>query len=173
MRKWLIVAGFVGAFAVGSMTIGSDFSYASSNNGVNDISPNKTGVSGMMNSNQDSGTTNMMGNMNGMMDTMSMMGDLMSDLSSEAAQYLGMTTNQLQNGLQSGKSLAAISEAQGKQTDQLVKSLKKIVREDSDKFKEDGSLTTDKQKQALTSMSENIGTMINKKGMFACSGFAE
>lgn len=181
MKKLVIVAGLVGAFVIGATTAGPIFSYASSNNGAYDASSNIMGQNEMMNSDQDSEMMNMlggssgmnkMGNMNGMMDSMSSMGDMMDNLFSVAAQNLGMTTDQLQNELQSGKSLETISEEKGVKSDKLVKELEKVVREDVKQFKKDGSLTK-RQEKTLLSMRENIGTMLNTNGMFACNGFGK
>jgi hypothetical protein len=178
MKKLLIVAGFVGAFAIGSMTTGSVFSYASSNNEVNNTFPNMMGQNGMMNSNQGSGMMNMMGNasgmdmmgdMAGMMGSMSTMNDLMTKLFNEAAQSLGMTTDQLQNELQSGKSLEAISEGQGVKQDKLVKKLEKVIQKDIKQFEKEGNVITEQQKEMLLSMSDNLEIMINTTGMFTCN----
>lgn len=181
MKKLLIVAGLVGAFAIGATTAGPIFSYASSNIGADDASSNRMGQNEMMNSDQGSGMANMMGdssgmgsmgNMNGMMDSMSSMGDMMDNLLNVAAQNLGMTTDQLQNELRSGKSLETISEEKGVKPDKLVKKLEKVVREDVKQFRKDGSLTKEQEKMLL-SMRENIGTMLNTNGMFACNGFGK
>jgi hypothetical protein len=178
MKKWLLVAGFVGAFAVGSMTGGSVFSYASSDTGINDTSSNIVGENQMMESNQGSGMMNMMGdsngmgmmeNMNGMMNTMSIMDNLMADIFNEAAKTLGMTTDQLQNELQSGKSLAMIAKEQGVKSDKLVKELEKVTQKDIKQFEKEGNVITEQQKEMLLSMSDNMEMMLNTTGMFACN----
>jgi hypothetical protein len=178
MKKLLIVAGFIGAFAVGSMTGGSVFSYASSNTGMNDTSQNMMGENGMMSSNQGSEMMNMMGNsngmgmmgnMNGMMDTMSIMDDLMTDLFSEAAKTLKMTTDQLKNEIQSGKSLATIAEEQGVKSDKLVKELEQVIQKDIKQFEKEGNVITEQQKEMLNSMNGNMEMMLNTTGMFACN----
>lgn len=172
MKKWLLVAGFVGAFAVGSMTGGSVFSYASSNTGINDTSLNMMGSSqgsGMMNMMGDSNGMDMMGSMSGMMNTMSIMDDLMADIFNEAAQTLRMTTDQLQNEIQSGKSLVTIAEEQGVKTDKLVKELEKVIQKDIKQFEKEGNVITEQQKEMLLSMSENMEMMINTSGMFTCN----
>ncbi|MDF0727724.1 hypothetical protein PY093_13675 [Cytobacillus sp. S13-E01] len=165
MKKWLLVAGFVGAFAVGSMTGGSVFSYASSNAGMNDT------TSYMMGSSQGSGMMNMMGDSNGMgmMNTMSIMDDLMADIFNEVAKTLRMTTDQLKNELQSGKSLAKIAEEQGVKTEKLTKELEKVVQKDIKQFEKDGNVITEQQKEMLLSMSKNMEMMLNTSGMFACN----
>jgi hypothetical protein len=179
MKKLLLVAGFVGAFAIGSMTEGSVFSYASSNTEMNDVSSNMMGGNGMMSSNQGSGMMNMMGNsngmgmmgnMNGMMDTMSMMDDLMADIFSETAKTLGMTSDQLQNELQSGKSIATIADEQGIKDDKLEKELEKIIQKDIKQFEKEGNVISEDQKEMLLAMSENIEMMLDANGMFACNG---
>lgn len=178
-----MIAGFVGAFAIGSMTSGSFFSFASTNS-ENATFNNRISENRMMNSSQgsrmmnmmsDSSGMNMMASMNGtdMMDTMYMMDDLMADLFKEAAKSLGMTTDQLQTELQSGKPLEVISEEQGIIKDELVKKLEDVIRQDLGRLKKEGSLTTDEQEKMLLFMSENIGMMLNAKGMFACGGFGE
>jgi uncharacterized protein YidB (DUF937 family) len=172
MKKWLLVAGFVGAFAVGSMTGGSVFSYASSNADTNDTPSNMMGSnqgSGMMNMMGDSTGMGMMGSMSGMMNTMSNMNDLMADIFNEAAKTLRMTTEQLQNELQSGKSLATIAEEQGVKTEKLTKELEKVVQKGIKQFEKDGNVITEQQKEMLLSMSENMEMMLNTSGMFACN----
>lgn len=103
---------------------------------------------------------------------MSSMGDMMDNLLNVAAQNLGMTTDQLQNELQSGKSLETISEEKGVKLDKLVKELEKVVGEDVKQFRKDGRLTK-AQEKTLLSMRENIGTMLNTNGMFACNDFGK
>lgn len=178
MKKWLLVAGFVGAFAVGSMTGGSVFTNASSNAGVNDTSKNMMDENQMLEMKQGSGMMNMMGdsngmkmmeNMDGMMGGMSIMDDVMTDLSSEAAKTLGMTTDQLQNKIQSGKSLAMVAEEQGVKTEKLTKELEKVIQKSIKQFEKDGNVITEQQKEMLISMSENMEIMINTTGMFACN----
>ena len=129
----------------------------------------------MMNMMDHSSQMRTMANMNGsdMMDTMSIMEDVMANLFGEAAKTLGMTTDQLQTGLQSGKSLKDISEEQGLIKDELVKKLENVIHQDLERLKEEGSLATDEQEKMLLFMSENIGMMLNSKGMFACGGFGE
>ena len=172
MKKWLLVAGFVGAFAVGSMTGGSVFSYASSNDGINDTTSNMMGSnqgSGMMNMMGDSNGMGMMGSMSGMMNTMSIMDDLMADIFNEAAKTLRMTTDQLKNELQSGKSLATIADEQGVKTEKLTKELEKAIQKDIKQFEKDGIVIDEQQKEMLLSMSENMEMMLNTSGMFACN----
>ncbi|WP_188453317.1 hypothetical protein [Virgibacillus oceani] len=179
MKKLLIVAGFVGAFTVGSMTAGPFFSYASSNNWVNDKPLNMMEQNEMMSSNQDSGMMGvssgmgMMGNMNEMMDSMSIMDDLRTDLFSEAAKTLKMTTDQLRNEIQSGKSLETITDKQGVKVDKLTKKLGKVIQKDLKQLEKEGTAITEQQKEMLLSMSENIKVMLNTTGMFACIGFGE
>ncbi|KRG13949.1 hypothetical protein ACA30_13580 [Virgibacillus soli] len=184
MKKWLVVAGFVGAFTIGAMTSGSFSSFASAISGMNDTSnievnenrmTDSSQGSAMMNMMGTSGGMNMMANMNGtdMMNTMSNMVDLMDHLFSEAAKTLGMTTEQLQTELQDGKSLKAISEERGIVKDELATKLEDVIRQDLDKLKKEGILTTEEQEKMLLYMSENIGAMLDSKGMFACSGFNE
>ncbi|MDF0727727.1 hypothetical protein PY093_13690 [Cytobacillus sp. S13-E01] len=80
MKKLLVIAGLVGAFAVGAMTTGSVFSYASSNSDINNKFPNMMGQNGMMNSNQGSGMLNMMGDSSGL-DMMGNMTEMMGAMS--------------------------------------------------------------------------------------------
>lgn len=182
MKKWLLVAGFVGAFAVGSITGGSVISYASSNTGMNDTTSNMMGENLLMGSNQGSGMMNTMGDSNGMgmmgsmsgmmntmMNTMPIMDDLMADIFNEAAKTLGMTIDQLQNELQSGKSLATIAEDQGVKADKLVKELEKVIQKDIKQFEKEGNVITEQQKEMLLSMSDNMEMMLNTTGMFACN----
>ena len=170
MKKLLIVAGLVGAFAVGSMTGGSVLSYASSSTGVTDTSSNVMDENQMMGSNQGSGMMNMMGSTNEMMNTMSNMNDLMTDLFSEAAKTLGMTTDQLQKEIQSGKSLDTIAGEQEVKVDKLTKELEKVVQKEMKQLEKEGTVITEQQKEMLLSMSDNIGMMLNTTGMFACNG---
>lgn len=179
MKKLLIVAGLVGAFAVGSMTGGSVLSYASSNTGITDTSSNVMDENQMMGSNQGSGMMNMMGDSNGMgmmgstnemMNTMSNMNDLMTDLFSEAAKTLGMTTDQLQKEIQSGKSLDTIAGEQEVKVDKLTKELEKVVQKEMKQLEKEGTVITEQQKEMLLTMSDNIGMMLNTTGMFACNG---
>lgn len=177
MKKLLIVAGFVGTFVVGSMT-GGIFSSANSNTGMNETSPNRMDENEMMSSDQGSGMMDMMGdssdmgmmeNMNEMMATMSIMSDLMANVFSEAAQTLDMTSEQLQNELKSGKSLATIAEEQGVKSDKLVKELEKVIQKEIKQFEKEGNVITDKQQEMLLTMSDNIEIMLNATGMFACN----
>lgn len=178
MKKLLIVAGLVGAFAIGSMTGGTVFSYASSTTGTNDTSTNVMDENEMMDSNQSSGMMNMMGDssgmgmmgsMSGMMNTMSIMDDLMADIFNEAAKTLGMTTDQLQDEIQSGKSLATIAVEQGIKADKLVKELEKAIQKDIKQFEKEGNVISEQQKEMLFSMSDNMEMMLNTTGMFACN----
>ncbi|RBP05350.1 hypothetical protein [Rossellomorea aquimaris] len=179
MKKLSIVAGLVGAFAIGSMTGGSVLSYASSSTGINDTSSNIMGQNQMMVSNQgsemmnimgDSNGMGMMGNMNEMMNTMSNMNDLMTDLFSEAAKTLGMTTVQLQKEIQSEKSLNTIAGEQGVKVDKLTNELEKVVQKEMKQLEKEGTVITEQQKEMLLSMSDNIGMMLNTTGMFPCNG---
>lgn len=181
MKKWLVVAGFIGAFAVGSMTSGLISPNASSDSGEDDTTVNAESENGMMEMSDsnamdmmgDSNGMDMMGNMSEMMDTMSIMNDLMTELSSEAAQTLDMTTDELQSEIKSGKSLATIAEEQGIKGDKLTKELEKVIQEDIKQYKKEENGITDQQEMMLLSMSENIGMMLNVDGMFACNAFGE
>ncbi|MDC3424354.1 hypothetical protein NC797_07520 [Aquibacillus sp. 3ASR75-11] len=178
MKKLLIVAGFVVAFGAGSMTGGTVFSYASSNTGTNDTSTNVMDENGMMDSNQSLGMMNMMGDssgmgmmgsMSGMMNTMSIMDNLMADIFNEAAKTLGVTTDQLQNEIQSGKSLEMIADEQGVKADKLAKELEKVIQKDLKQFEKEGNVITEQQKEMLVSMSDNTEMVLNTTGMFACN----
>ncbi|MDC3418692.1 hypothetical protein [Aquibacillus salsiterrae] len=179
MKKLLIIAGFVGAFAVGSMTGGPVLSYASSTIGSTEASLNMMGDNQMMDTNQGSGMMNMMGNsngmgmmgnMNGMMNSMSNMNDLMTNIFSEAAKTLGMTEEQLQKEIQSGKSLDTIADEQGVKVDKLTKELEKVVRKEIKQLEKEETVITEQQREMLVSMGDNIGMMLNTKEMFACTG---
>ncbi|MDC3415156.1 hypothetical protein [Terrihalobacillus insolitus] len=161
------------------MTGGSVLSYASSNTRINDTSSTIMNENQMMGLNQGSGMMSMMGDSNGMdmmgsmdqmMNTISNMSDLMTDLYNEAAKTLRMTTDQLQNEIENGKSLETIAEEQGVKADKLTKELEKVVQKEMKQLEKEGTEITEQQKEMLLSMSDNIGVMLSTTGMFACNG---
>jgi uncharacterized protein YidB (DUF937 family) len=199
MKKYLIAAGLVGAFFIGSISTGAFFSYTNSNpmmNGMmNDRGPGMgmmnqqesgemgprggmMGQNGMMNDrgpgmgmmNQqepgEMGPRGMMGQ-NNMMANLGNMSEIMDSVFKEAAKTLGITTEELQNAMQSGKTINSIAEEKGIKLEELADNMKKVITEQINLLKKEGNLTAGEERM-LTHMSENIDMMLNVKGNMPC-----
>jgi len=80
-----------------------------------------------------------------------------------AATYLGLTQDQLQTQLGSGKSLADIAKAQGKSVDGLEQAMIAPVQAKLDQAVKDGKLTSAQRDQALTKIKASIDDLVNGK----------
>jgi hypothetical protein len=82
-----------------------------------------------------------------------------------AASYLGLTEAQLENELQSGKSLAQVAKDHGKSVDGLVNALVDAAKKKLDDAVAAGRLTKDQETQMLSGLKERITNLVNAKGL--------
>jgi len=87
------------------------------------------------------------------------------------AEALGLTPEELNAELASGKTLAQIAEAQGVSQEQLASALESSVKAGLDKAVADGVLTQAQADQMLSHMSSNYGWMLSHMGAGASAGF--
>jgi uncharacterized protein YidB (DUF937 family) len=87
------------------------------------------------------------------------------------ADALGLTPDQLNVELASGKTLTQIAEAQGVSQDQLAAALETSVKAGLDKAVADGVLTQAQADQMLNHMAGNFEWMISHMGAGAGAGF--
>ena len=80
-----------------------------------------------------------------------------------AASYLGLTDNQLDSKLDSGKTLAQIAKDQGKSVDGLVAALKAELKSKLDRAVKDGRITQAQEDQALKDADTRITDFVNGK----------
>jgi hypothetical protein len=78
-----------------------------------------------------------------------------------AAKYLGLTEDQLQTQLESGKSLADIAKAQGKSVDGLKQALTADLKTKLDQAVKDGRLTQSQADAILAKVSASLDDLIN------------
>jgi hypothetical protein len=78
-----------------------------------------------------------------------------------AATYLGLTEDQLQTQLQSGKSLADVAKAQGKSVDGLKQALTADLKTKLDQAVKDGRLTQSQADAILAKVSASLDDLIN------------
>lgn len=78
-----------------------------------------------------------------------------------AATYLGLTDDQLQTQLESGKSLADVATAQGKSVDGLKQAIIAAVQSKLDQAVKDGRLTSDQRDQMLADFKAHIDDLVN------------
>jgi hypothetical protein len=94
-----------------------------------------------------------------------------------AASYLGLTEAQLENELESGKSLAQIAKDHGKSADGLVNALVDAAKKKLDDAVAAGRLTKDQETEALNGLKERITNLVNSRGIggprFRGRGFGE
>jgi hypothetical protein len=83
-----------------------------------------------------------------------------ADLSAVAT-YLGLSEDQLQTQLQSGKTLAQIATAQGKTVAGLEQAVKDAAQKDLDQAVADGKLTKDQEQQILSGISSRLDKIVN------------
>jgi hypothetical protein len=92
-----------------------------------------------------------------------------------AAKYLGLTRAQLRQQLQSGKSLAEITKAQGKTTAGLEQAITASIKARLDKAVANKRITAAQEQKLLKAMSAGIDDMVNntapKGARFARPGF--
>lgn len=84
-----------------------------------------------------------------------------------AASYLGLTTPQLLQQLQSGKSLAQIATAKGKTVAGLEQAMTAPVKKALDAAVARKAITAAQEKQILSRYSANLSQRINQKGLAA------
>jgi hypothetical protein len=80
-----------------------------------------------------------------------------------AASYLGLTENQLDSKLDSGKTLAQVATDQGKSVDGLVAALKADLKQKLDRAVSDGRITKAEEDQALNEADKRIQDFVNGK----------
>ena len=94
-----------------------------------------------------------------------------------AASYLGLTDAQLDNELESGKSLAQIAKDHGKSVDGLVNALVDAAKTKLDAAVAAGRLTKDQETKALNGLKDRITNLVNSRGVrgphFYGRGFGE
>jgi hypothetical protein len=94
-----------------------------------------------------------------------------------AASYLGLTDAQLDNELESGKSLAQIAKDHGKSVDGLVNALVDAAKTKLDAAVTAGRLTKDQETKALNGLKDRITNLVNSRGVrgphFYGRGFGE
>jgi hypothetical protein len=78
-----------------------------------------------------------------------------------AATYLGLTEDQLQTQLESGKSLADVAKAQGKSVDGLKQALTADLKTKLDQAVKDGRLTQSQADSILAKVSASLDDLIN------------
>jgi hypothetical protein len=83
-----------------------------------------------------------------------------ADLSAVAT-YLGLSEDQLQTQLQSGKTLAQIATAQGKTVAGLEQAMTDAAQKDLDQAVADGKLTKAQEQQILSDISSRIDKIVN------------
>lgn len=90
------------------------------------------------------------------------MGANISDLST----FFGITTQQLQTELQSGKTLAQIATEHGKTADQLKTYITDQVKAQLDKAVASGSMTQQQEDNVLSQIGQKLDAMINGQANF-------
>ena len=78
-----------------------------------------------------------------------------------AAKALGITSDQVRQGLQSGKSLAALAKEKGVATSKLVDALVAEANKDLDQAVKDGNLTADRAASIKSQLKQRITSMID------------
>jgi hypothetical protein len=92
-------------------------------------------------------------------------------LQSGIASYLGLTVNQLRTKLASGKSLAAITRAQGKTVDGLKATIVQLTKKQLDKAVAAKNLTQAQASQILSRIQSNLDRFVNRSGKTGSPGF--
>jgi hypothetical protein len=94
-----------------------------------------------------------------------------------AASYLGLTEAQLQNELESGKSLAQVAKDHGKSADGLINALVDAAKTKLDAAVAAGRLTKDQATELLNGLKDRITNLVNSTGLggphFRGRGFGE
>lgn len=80
-----------------------------------------------------------------------------------AATYLGLTEDQLESRLESGKTLAEIAKAQNKSVDGLKSAMIKDVQSKLDQAVKDGRLTKAQEQRVLSDLQQRIDDLVNGK----------
>lgn len=80
-----------------------------------------------------------------------------------AATYLGLTEEQLQSKLESGKTLAQVAKDQGKSVSGLEDALVKDVQAKLDEAVKDGRLTQAQEQQMLSGLKQHVDDLVNGK----------
>ena len=80
-----------------------------------------------------------------------------------AATYLGLTEDQLQSRLESGKTLAEIAKAQNKSVSGLEDALVKRAQDKLDQAVKDGDLTKAQEQQILSKLKQHVDDLVNGK----------
>jgi hypothetical protein len=82
-----------------------------------------------------------------------------------AASYLGLTEDQLQNELQSGKTLAQIAKDRGKSVDGLIDALVSSAKQKLDRAVAAGRLTKAQETEMLNGLKNRITNLVNSGGL--------
>ena len=81
-----------------------------------------------------------------------------------AADYLGMDEADVREALRDGKSLAELTDANGKSVDELVEALRDDVRKDADQAVEDGALTRAQADRVVEKLSDAVDELVDEPG---------
>lgn len=81
-----------------------------------------------------------------------------------AADYLGLTRAELGRQLMSGKSLAQVAKAQGKDVDGLQQALLDAAKAQLDRAVSDGKLTADQRDEILRRLQDHVDELVNDTG---------
>lgn len=81
-----------------------------------------------------------------------------------AAQYLGLTTAQLQQQLQQGRSLAQVAQAEGKSVQGLEQALLEAAKSRLDQAVKSGQMTAQQEQQRLQAMRQRIAAFVERSG---------
>lgn len=82
-----------------------------------------------------------------------------------AAQYLGLSTDQLRQQLQQGRSLAQVAQAQGKSVQGLEQALVQAAKSRLDQAVQGGRMTAQQEQQRLQSLEQGIAGFVNRTGL--------
>jgi hypothetical protein len=80
-----------------------------------------------------------------------------------AAKYLGLSENQLESKLESGKTLAQVAKDEGKSVDGLVAALKDDLKQKLDQAVSDGRLTKAQEQKVLAEADQRLNELVNGK----------
>jgi len=80
-----------------------------------------------------------------------------------AAGYLGLTENELQSRLESGRTLAEIAKAQGKSVDGLKAAMIKDAKTHLDAAVKEGRLSSAEEQRVLADLQQRIDDLVNGK----------
>ncbi|MDF2607878.1 MAG: hypothetical protein K0S34_2074 [Bacillales bacterium] len=155
MKKLIVVAAIAVAFFIGFKTYGSLLTGASPKKIINNEATDQAPVD----ENEKMTQEEMMGLMKYMQGTMIEMYD-------GAANTLGMTVEELQNELQSGKTFKEIAEGKGVKTEKLAESMKFEVQNYFNQLNDQGKITKIQMEFMMYHLGEKIDSLVNSDEAF-------